>query len=130
MRRALPLALLLVGAAALPSAAHAGNLSVSSVSAARSATAGLTVAVEVGVARRDRAPAAKLRFYLSANAKRDRRDVRLKGDAAVGRSRGRRRPGGRTAGRPGQPGGRRVPAHRRVELASARTAAPRGAGCA
>jgi hypothetical protein len=82
----MPLALLLLGAAALPSVAHAGTLAVHSVSAARSATAGLPVAVEVGVARSGRTTAARMRFYLSPDRKRDRGDVRLKGGADVRRS--------------------------------------------
>lgn len=87
MRRALPIALMLVGAAALPSVAQAGNLAVRSVSAAQSATAGLPVTVDVGVARKGRTPAAKVSFYLSANGKHDRQDVHLKGDAKVGKGR-------------------------------------------
>src|SRR5215218_7383011 len=90
MRRALPLVTLLAGMAVLPSAAMAGNLAVRSVSTARSATAGLPVAIEVTVARSGRTAAAEVRFYLSADAKRDRRDVRLKGEAAVGRGAGKR----------------------------------------
>jgi Family of unknown function (DUF6055) len=69
------------------SVAHAGTLSVRSVSAPRSATAGLPAEVQAGIGRKGRTPAATVRFYLSANAKRDRRDIRLKGDARVGRGR-------------------------------------------
>ena len=83
MRRALPLAALVAGMAALPSVATAGGLAVRSVSAPHSATAGMPVAVEVGVARSRHGAAAKLRFYLSADRKRDRADVHLRGDATV-----------------------------------------------
>jgi hypothetical protein len=87
MRRALPFALLALAMAALPATASAGELTVRSVSAPRSATAGLPAEVQAGIGRKGRTPAATVRFYLSANAKRDRRDLRLKGDARVGRGR-------------------------------------------
>ena len=77
----------LIALAALPGTASAGELTVRSVSAPRSATAGLGAEVQAGIGRKGRTPAATVRFYLSANAKRDRRDVRLKGDARVARGR-------------------------------------------
>ena len=58
--------------------AVAAMVKVRSVSAPRTATAGMPVDVKVSVVRRGRARAAKLGFYLSADAKRDRQDVRLK----------------------------------------------------
>lgn len=112
MRRALPLAVVLLGAAALPSVAHAGNLSVRSVSAARSATAGLPLTVDVGVARTGRTPAAMLRFYLSANAKRDRHDVRLRGDGRLGR--GGRSRSIRVTARPEVPSAQALGAYRLI----------------
>ena len=87
MRRALPLALVALAVTALPASAHAGNLTVRSVSASHSATAGLPVAVQAGIGRKGRTPAAKVRFFLSTNGKRDPSDVQLKGDARVGQGR-------------------------------------------
>ena len=72
MRRALPIALLALAMAALPATASAGKLTVRSVSAPRSATAGLPAEVQAGIGRKGRTPAATVRFYLSADAKRDR----------------------------------------------------------
>ena len=83
----LPLALLLLAIAAPVAGAHAGTVKVRSVSAPRSATAGASTTVDVTVARRGRTRAAAVGFYLSANAKRDGQDVRLKGRAKVAKGR-------------------------------------------
>ena len=83
----LPLALLLLAIAAPVAGAHAGTVKVRSVSAPRSATAGASTTVDVTVARRGRTRAAAVGFYLSANAKRDGQDVRLKGAAKVAKGR-------------------------------------------
>src|SRR4051812_40653316 len=81
-------ALLVVLAVALPAAsAHAATVRVRSVSAARTATAGTTTGVEVKIARKGRTRATALTFYLSANAKRDGADGRLKGAAKVPKGR-------------------------------------------
>jgi hypothetical protein len=83
----LPLALLLLAIAAPVAGAHAGTVKVRSVSAPRSATAGASTTVDVTVARRGRTRAAAVGFYLSANAKRDGQDVRLKGAVKVAKGR-------------------------------------------
>ena len=83
----LPLALLLLAIAAPVAGAHAGTVKVRSVTAPRSATAGASTTVDVTVARRGRTRAAAVGFYLSANAKRDGQDVRLKGTAKVAKGR-------------------------------------------
>ena len=83
----LPLALLLLAIAAPVAGAHAGTVKVRSVSAPRSATAGASTTVDVTVARKGRTRAAAVGFYLSANAKRDGQDVRLKGAAKVAKGR-------------------------------------------
>jgi hypothetical protein len=71
--------LLLLLALLVPAAAaHAGTAKVRSVSVPRTATGGMPLGVKVKVAARGRKVAAKLAFYLSSNAKRDRGDVRLK----------------------------------------------------
>jgi len=82
------LALSLLCAVAGPLAsAQAGTVKVRSVSAPRSATAGATTDATVAVARRGRTRASAIGFYLSANAKRDGQDVRLKGSAKVANGR-------------------------------------------
>jgi hypothetical protein len=78
-------ALLVATAAALPSRAEARNLSVRSVSAARSTTAGLATPVEAAVRRSGRTPATAIAFYLSADARRDAGDARLDGAGRVRR---------------------------------------------
>src|SRR3982750_2890246 len=78
-------ALLAATAAALPSRAEARNLTVTSVSSVRSATAGLATPVRAAVARSGRTPAATVTFYLSADAKRDASDARLGGTGRVRR---------------------------------------------
>src|SRR4051812_21026960 len=72
-------ALLVATATALPSRAEARNLTVKSVSAVRSATAGLTTPVQAAVGRSGRTPATAVAFYLSADARRDAGDARLGG---------------------------------------------------
>ena len=67
--------------------AQAGTVKVRSVSAPRSATAGASTTVDVTVARKGRTRATALSFYLSANAKRDGQDARLKGSAKVAKGR-------------------------------------------
>jgi hypothetical protein len=110
MRRALLVVVLILGLLALPSVASAGSLAVRSVSAPSSATAGMPVGVEVTVTRTGRTRAAKLRFYLSADRKRDRRDVRLQGDAAsVSSGRARKVV---VAARPAIPAGQALGAYR------------------
>src|SRR4051794_25566926 len=78
-------ALLVATATALPSRAEARNLTVKSVSAVRSATAGLTTPVEAAVRRSGRTPAAAVAFYLSADARHDAGDARLGGTGRVRR---------------------------------------------
>jgi Family of unknown function (DUF6055) len=85
MKRALPLALLLLTVAAPMASASGGSAKVRSVSAPRTATAGMPVDVTVRVAGRRRPRAAKITFYLSADARRDGSDIRLR--AADGRPR-------------------------------------------
>jgi hypothetical protein len=109
MRRALPLALLALAVTALPASAEASKLAVRSVSAPHSATAGMPVDVQAGIGRKGRTPPARVRFYLSANGKRDRSDVHLKGDARVGR--GRRSGTTRVAARPQIPAGQALGAY-------------------
>jgi len=89
MRRALALALVVIAAAAPAASASgsAGSLQVRSVSAPRSATDGLTANVSVTVLRKGRTGAAAVSVYLSADARRDGQDVRLKGRAAVAKGR-------------------------------------------
>ena len=88
MRARCTFALLLLVAVAAPVAtAQAGTVKVRSVSAARSATAGASATVDVTVARRGRTRPAAVGFYLSADAKRDGQDVRLKGSAKVAKGR-------------------------------------------
>jgi uncharacterized protein DUF6055 len=83
--RALAIAALVGAAGALPSAAEAahGHVSVRAVSAPRTAAAGGSVSADVRVARTRRAPAAKVRFYLSTDRRRDGRDVHLAGDVRL-----------------------------------------------
>src|SRR4051812_3113411 len=78
-------ALLVATATALPSRAEARNLTVKSVSAVRSATAGLTTPVEAAVRRSGRTPATAVAFYLSADARHDAGDARLGGAGRVRR---------------------------------------------
>ena len=88
MRARCTFALLLLVAVAAPVAtAQAGTVKLRSVSAARSATAGASATVDVTVARRGRTRPAAVGFYLSADAKRDGQDVRLKGSAKVAKGR-------------------------------------------
>src|SRR4051812_32002971 len=98
-------ALLAVTAVALPSRAEASNLTVRSIAAAPSATAGLTAAADVHVSRTGRTRAARLRFYLSADARRGSRDVPLRNGGRVGRGGPARaiRVQARPAVPPGQP---------------------------
>jgi hypothetical protein len=87
MRRLAPVILALLAVAAPAATAHAGTVKVRSVSVARSATAGASTTVDVTVARRGRTRAAAATFYLSADAKRDARDARLKAPATVAKGR-------------------------------------------
>src|SRR3954453_12286908 len=83
----LPLALLLLAISAPVAGAHAGTVKVRSVSVPRSATAGASTSVDVTVVRKGGTRAAAVGFYLSANARRDGQDVRLKGTAKVAKGR-------------------------------------------
>jgi Family of unknown function (DUF6055) len=75
MRRALPIALLVLAVCASP--ALAGTAKLRAVSVPRSATAGMTVDVTVKLAGKRHARAPKLAFYLAADAKHDSQDLQL-----------------------------------------------------
>ena len=87
MRRLLPIVLALLVVAGPAATAQAGTVKVRSVSAPRYSTAGATTSADVKVARRGRTRAAALNLYLSANAKRDGQDARLKSSARVAKGR-------------------------------------------
>jgi hypothetical protein len=102
MRRAIPIGLVLLMVAAAPSAASPGSVEVRSVSVPSAATAGMPLEVKVKLARKGHARAGKLSFYLSANARRDRGDVRLEV----------------AGGRPGIPSGQAPGTYRLIACAS------------